>query len=117
MLVKDENYEQCRLVIKVILNTPIMVYTPLGYKEFVDLRDAFDLEKELFSYIERSLKIGDPILDSEITEMLIDELDLILQNHRIFTTYEDREELLEQDPTFEYYVEKLSWLARELRLE
>lgn len=37
-LVRDENYEQCRLIIKMIINTPIEVYTPLGYKEFVDFR-------------------------------------------------------------------------------
>ena len=117
MLVKDENYEECRLFIKVMMNTPIMVYTPLGRQIFVDFSDIYGFEKEFFDYIESGLRTGDPIFDFEMLEILIDELDIVLQNRRIFTTYEDRKELIDGEPAFGDYLEKLSWKARELRLE
>lgn len=116
-LVRDENYEQCRLIIKVLMNTPITVYTPLGRQIFVDFSDSYGFEKEFFDYIESGLRADDPIFDFEMLEILIDELDIVLQNRRIFTTYEDRKELIDGESTFGDYLEKLSWKARELRLE
>lgn len=116
-LVRDENYEQCRLIIKELMNTPIMVYTPLGHQVFVDFSDSYSFEKEFFDYIEEGLRADDPIFDFEMLEILIDELDIVLHNCRIFTTYEDRKELIDGESTFGDYLEKLSWKARELRLE
>ncbi len=117
MLVRDENYEQCRLIIKMIINTPIEVYTPLGYKEFVDFRESYDFEEQLFNHIKTCLRTNDPIFDFELLEVLIDELDIVLQNYRIFTTREDRKELIDNEPTLGDYVEKLSLVARKLKLE
>lgn len=117
MLVKDENYEECRLFIKVMMNTPITVYTPLGRQIFVDFSDSYGFEKEFFDYIESGLRADDPIFDFEMLEILIDELDIVLQNRRIFTTYEDRKELIDNEPTLGDYVEKLSLVASKLKLE
>lgn len=61
--------------------------------------------------------MNDPIFEFELLEILIDEIDIVLQNYRIFTTREDRKELIDGEPTFGDYLEKLSWKARELRLE
>ena len=117
MLVRDENYEQCRLIIKMIVNTPIEVYTPLGYKEFVDFRESYDFEEQLFNHIKACLRTDDPIFDFELLEVLIDELDIVLQNYRIFTTREDRKELIDNEPTLGDYVKKLSLVASKLKLE
>lgn len=117
MLVRDENYEECRLFIKVMMNTPIMVYTPLGRQIFVDFSDSYGFEKEFFDYIESGLRADDPIFDLEMLEILIDELDIVLQNYRIFTTREDRKELIDNEPTLGDYVEKLSLVASKLKIE
>lgn len=115
--VKDENYEQCRLIIKVIMNTPITVYTPVGRYRFVDFSDSYGFEDEIFNHIKECLRVDDPIFDFELLEILIDELDTVLQNCRIFTTYEDRKELIDTEPTFGDYLEKLSLIGRKLKLE
>jgi hypothetical protein len=117
MLARDENYEQCRLIIKMIINTPIEVYTPLGYKEFVDFGESYDFEEYLFNHIKECLRTNDPVFDFELLEVLIDELDTVLQNYRIFTTWEDRKELIDNEPSLGDYVEKLSLVASKLKLE
>lgn len=90
---------------------------PLGYKEFVDFRESYDFEEQLFNHIKSCLRTDDPIFDFELLEVLIDELDIVLQNYRIFITREDRKELIDNEPTLGNYLTKLSLVASKLKLE